>query len=627
MSDFEKNDEIKRKYSEVLDSIADDINQINYNESANPEDIGVTDLASDDFIQSISDVDFDNPDEVLNSVNASDDTGAAPLFDDMVFRNEFGADESDLNNHLSSMTLSDELTDDIPDTLTCDECRDLLYDYVSELTDEVESKAINVHLRNCEMCRVELDDIRDMIGVMSSSQLPVPPFNLMDGMHEKLLSVAPEVKAEYQSLRADSSVLDKAKNVLNYAKDKTDYFVRHANWKVLAPAALSAVLVVGVASSGLYQVMKSSDEIYNFSDDAAIAGAKATAKPSASGLDDYVNGNSKTSSTPKSSASPKNSGSSSSNSAVLPKVTPKPSTSSSSSSGLPGIGSSNSGSSSSSSSSKTSSSSSSGTSSKSSSSSSANRSSTSSTSSSSKTTSSTSSTNKVSSPAPTSKPYVTPNIILPDIGSVMSSNSSSGVVIPDNPAPDTFDIGSYDASSDSSNAGRTSDNPSDTPGGGGGGNANVAPAMTSSGGEAANSAAEAPKPTQKPVPTAVPTKAPAAAKATENPAATPVATHNVNLDRNEKGETALFTEKASEMQDASVVSCSVSSNEVYDELMNSSMAECSKIESNGDVILYFTDSEFVEFTKFLKENDLDYTLMVLGKNEDVKVILHGPETK
>ncbi len=58
-----------------------------------------------------------------------------------------------------------------------------------------------------------------------------------------------------------------------------------------APAALSAFCFgCGVASSGLYQVMKSSDEVYDFSDNAAIESAKATAKPSASGLDDYVGG-------------------------------------------------------------------------------------------------------------------------------------------------------------------------------------------------------------------------------------------------------------------------------------------------------------------------------------------------
>lgn len=647
MSDFEKNDELKRKYGEVMDSIANDIKQINLSsdELSDLDDVNivnaessddvikvnsgsnVNDIMADDFIQSISGVDFDNPDEVLNSVNNSENIDTAPLFDDIVFRNEFGMGDSDIDNGItkSGIDLSDELFEDIPDTMTCDECKDLLYDYVSEATDEVENKAIEVHLRNCEMCRVELDDIRDMIGVMSSSQIPVPPFNLMEGLHEKLAEIAPDVKAEYQGLKADSSVLDKAKNAFTLAKDKTDYFIRHANWKVLAPAALSAVLVVGVASSGLYQVMKSSDEIYNFSDDSAIASAKATAKPSASGLDDYVNGNSKTSSTPKSSAAPRSSASSNSaGSSTSPKVTPKPSASSGTSAGLPGISSSSSGSSSNSSSSSSRTSTSSSSSNKTTTSSSSANKNTTSSSSTNKTTTSSSSTNKVSSPTPTQKPYVMPNIILPDIASIMSSNNaSSGVVIPDNPAPDTFEIGDYDASADSEKSA------ADTSSAGGGSANTGAASMTISSDSAGNEqiTAESPKPTQKPVPTAAPTKAPADSKATEKPNTVSASGENIDIKRNENGETESFVEKAAVMDDASVVSCSVSSDEVYNKLMSSSLVSCSKIEESGDVIIFFAGSEFVEFTKFLKENDLDYTLMVLGKNEDVKVILHGPEMK
>lgn len=618
MSDFERNDELKRKYGEVMDSIADDINQIN-----NAPD------SSDGFIRAVSDVDFDNPDDVLNSVGYSDNENivsrnselsedTAPLFNDIIFENEFGVNEESLFDSIarSNIDLSSDFFADEPDTLSCDECRDLLYDYVSDLTDETESKAIKIHLNNCEMCRVELDDIRDMIAVMSSSPLPEVPINLMDGLHKKLVQAAPEVKAEYKEIKGDKNVLDTAKNALVYAKNKTDYFVKHANWKVLAPAALSAVLVVGVASSGLYQVMKSSDEIYDFSNDAAIASAKATARPSASGLDEYVDGKSKSASSPKSTTSPRNTASPSGSKSVSPRATTTPSASSSS--GLPNL---NSSSGTSSSSSRNSSSSSS---------SSSNRAS-SSTSSSGRTTTSSSNTssssNRVSTPTPTPKPYVMPNIILPDIASIMNNNSSN-TAIPELPVQptETTEVWGGNTVSDDNSAGimPTSDEALFVTASGGGGGASASDSEKLSNGNSGMSAS-VPTEAPKPVKTAAPTTTADAAAAPTATAIPLLAPLKEEVKRNENGETELYVEKALLMENASIVECTIESREMYNDIIRSSMVLCSKLEENNDLIVYLTGSEFAEFTKFLKENDLDYTLMSLGNNEDVKVILHAPK--
>lgn len=50
--------------------------------------------------------------------------------------------------------------------------------------------------------RVELDDIRDMIGVMSSSPRLTPPADLISSIHSELVSAAPEVKYEYEVIKA-----------------------------------------------------------------------------------------------------------------------------------------------------------------------------------------------------------------------------------------------------------------------------------------------------------------------------------------------------------------------------------------------------------------------------------------
>ena len=52
MSDYEKDDELRRKYGEVMDSIADDIRQINVNKS---EKI-VLDEKADDISENTEDI-------------------------------------------------------------------------------------------------------------------------------------------------------------------------------------------------------------------------------------------------------------------------------------------------------------------------------------------------------------------------------------------------------------------------------------------------------------------------------------------------------------------------------------------------------------------------------------------
>lgn len=649
MSDYEKDDELRRKYGEVMDSIADDIRQINVNESdkivlnEKADDISENngdvlggfesvsgsdafennnvqyDYSDNKFLESISRIDFDNPDEVLQSIDSGNDE----------FKNLSDFNEPDfdaphysvpnLDNMSGVLESNDEfdIPEDYPDTLNCDECVDLLYDYLSDSTDDVENMSIKAHLRNCEMCRVELDDIRDMIGVMSSSSRLTPPADLISSVHSELVSAAPEVKYEYEVIKASGALgagpIDKLTSVFDTARHKVDHFIRHANWRILAPAALSAVLVVGVASSGLYQVMKSSDEVYDFSDNAAIENAKATAKPSASGLDEYIGGSSsdsspRTTSAPRASSVPGNS--------TSPRTTARPSAGSSS--GL-NIGSSTP--SSSSSNKSTSSGTSSGSTSKSTSNSGSTNKSNTSSSTNKNNSSSSSNKNNTAVATPAPKAYVTPNIILPDITSAMTQGARSGqdnnLVIPENPAPEKFE---YNPSEDSgvqeeTNQPQPQNESNDT-------NIPDSPAAVTSGGGGGVNAGAA-EPTATPEPTENPKPTPEATPGASAPVATPSITAEPKLGRNSKGETKAFADKSGSMDDASVVSCEIKDKAVYDVLMSSALANCSKIDENGEVTLYFTGSEYIAFTDFLKANGLEYTLVVLGNNDDVKVLVTG----
>ena len=577
------------------------------------------DYSDNKFLESISRIDFDNPDEVLQSIDSGNDE-----FKNLSDFNEpdFDAPHYSVPNldNMSGVPESNDefdIPEDYPDTLNCDECVDLLYDYLSDSTDDVENMSIKAHLRNCEMCRVELDDIRDMIGVMSSSPRLTPPADLISSVHSELVSAAPEVKYEYEVIKASGALgagpIDKLTSVFDTARHKVDHFIRHANWRILAPAALSAVLVVGVASSGLYQVMKSSDEVYDFSDNAAIENAKATAKPSASGLDEYIGGSSsdsspRTTSAPRASSVPGNS--------TSPRTTARPSAGSSS--GL-NIGSSTP--SSSSSNKSTSSGTSSGSTSKSTSNSGSTNKSNTSSSTNKNNSSSSSNKNNTAVATPAPKAYVTPNIILPDITSAMTQGARSGqdnnLVIPENPAPEKFE---YNPSEDSgsqeeANQPQPQNESNDT-------NIPDSPAAVTSGGGGGVNAGAA-EPTATPEPTENPKPTPEATPGASAPVATPSITAEPKLGRNSKGETKAFADKSGSMDDASVVSCEIKDKAVYDVLMSSALANCSKIDENGEVTLYFTGSEYIAFTDFLKANGLEYTLVVLGNNDDVKVLVTG----
>ena len=76
------------------------------------------------------------------------------------------------------------------------------------------------------------------------------------------------------------------------------------------------------------------------------------------------------------------------------------------------------------------------------------------------------------------------------------------------------------------------------------------------------------------------------------------------------------------MDKASVISCEITDKNVLNKLLESDLANCSKIDpATGEITLYYTGDEYLKFTGFLKENKLSYSLVVLGSNDDVKVIV------
>ncbi len=662
MSDFEKDNELREKYSDVMGSIADDIRQINLDEKTEERHFDF-EAGSDEFDAApikMSESTVEGTDAAYaetipghegEAVSAEPEPEALSMIGTEAVPTE--AETEALIAKIKSETLAEIGTEAFPaenktdvleveaeeipavpaafenadsdlDILSCEQCSDMLCDYVSDVLDKDEAAVVEAHLKDCENCRLEYYEIKDMIGVLGASSVPEPPVDFAAALHSRLTNAVPEVKAEYAKLNEHgidgSNIIDKVRGAFDTAVSKINHVIKNANWKIVAPAALSAVLVLGVAGSGMYQVMKSSDEIYDFSDNAAIADARATARPSSSGLDDYVTGakggSSSSTPSPRSTASPvSGSGSTASggySASTVPRVTPRPSASTSSS-GLPSV-------SSSSRSSSTSTTPSTSSSSRTTSTANSTNRTTSSGTTTSRTTTSSSSSAKAASPTPTptKRPYVTPKIILPDIASgvtsptyvapetVAAATPPPFVYVPTvTPEPEAVPAQAAEISGEGKTAATPA--PAAAP------TATPRPAVTPT-----------PRPTATPKTTAAPPPtATAKPGTTAAPSATlkPGSTKEADRKRSADGETAEYAEKAKSMENASVITCEVTDKAVLDEIMNSSLADCSKIDKNGEITLYFGKDDYQAFTDYMKEKGLNYSLVSLGSGDDVKVTI------
>ena len=92
----------------------------------------------------------------------------------------------------------------------------------------------------------------------------------------------------------------------------------------------------------------------------------------------------------------------------------------------------------------------------------------------------------------------------------------------------------------------------------------------------------------------------------------PTASAAPNLVRNDKGETEAYASKSADMEDASVISCVIESNDIYNSLMNSAFANCSKVDDEGTT-LYLDGDEYVPVHRVFKGEQSDLSSGHSGK--------------
>lgn len=634
--DLVLNEELSQKYSEVMNDIAEDIDEINADlnskDSSSFEDLAAFESeehgeAADDvyqFSDASSTAEIDTS-EIIKKISEGYDVGGVAEDAAVLETNSDGVRDFEL--------------------MTCDECRGLLYDYVSELTNPFKSRSVENHVSTCPSCKLELDDIKDMLSVMHNAETMSLPDGFKESLHSRLVGESVNVIKEYNELNpAPAGLQDKFKNAFYTAKDKTEEFIQNANWRVLAPAALSAVLVVGVTSTGIYQTMKSSDEMYDFSDESLFA-AEATARPSASGLDEYIEDyeSDRGSSSPRSTSSPRSS--------ARPYSTASPSSSMT----LPGSVSSGSSSSSttprssssttiprSSSSSSSRSSTSSGTTTRSSS---ARATATPRPTTSSRTTASSSSTTTrrttTATPTPTPARYVTPNIILPSFPTPSETASSRQYTTPEIILPDMNEVAQAAAAAQAAEASAAEEAESAAVSGGGGGGSSQpeasadTPAVYSGGSaeetgqpETSVDAASAAQTTASPA-TASPSPT-----LSPSPSMTPAP-----IERNEEGETDSYAELSDDaLSEYYEVNAAAADAEAFEKLASSEYAKNSRLEEivqaadNKTVqrlTICLTEDEFKEFLEYIEDNEdiisFEEDVDSIDTENGVMIIIEKPE--
>ena len=175
----------------------------------------------------------------------------------------------------------------------CEKCRELLFDYVSDVTDPAQSEWMESHLRSCPSCETEYEEIREMLLVAEDPE-PQMPDTFQDALHLKLNVAAEEMKAEQNRSLKDKFARWMEPEVWKEAflgfgngtfRDKMERFGHLGGWKIMAPAMVCVALSVGVFSTGLYHRWMAADDVLtaDYQTEESLgqtAKPKATKKPS-----------------------------------------------------------------------------------------------------------------------------------------------------------------------------------------------------------------------------------------------------------------------------------------------------------------------------------------------------------
>lgn len=127
----------------------------------------------------------------------------------------------------------------------CKGCREKLFDYVTECTTSKETASIQAHLEHCDSCKKEYQEICEMLSVLHELPEAELPKGFQLRLHQKLVQAADEMQKE-----KECSFLGWLRRVRTMG-----------GWKVVAPALVCLVLVLGVYSGGVFDQWMQADSV------------------------------------------------------------------------------------------------------------------------------------------------------------------------------------------------------------------------------------------------------------------------------------------------------------------------------------------------------------------------------
>ncbi|MBR5153040.1 MAG: zf-HC2 domain-containing protein [Clostridia bacterium] len=150
------------------------------------------------------------------------------------------------------------------DSQHCKQCREVLFDFVSDCTNEKQSVFVRNHLDSCEACRAEYQEICAMLSVLREDSVPELPKGFRLSLHQKLVNAAEEIKQKKE--RSFFGVLKKMGS--------------SAPWKAVAPAMVCFVLVIAAYSGGVFEQWQQSGKPLEY-EDAPVVQVEETPVPTA----------------------------------------------------------------------------------------------------------------------------------------------------------------------------------------------------------------------------------------------------------------------------------------------------------------------------------------------------------
>ncbi len=133
------------------------------------------------------------------------------------------------------------------ESISCEECRSLLFDYVTDNLSEQDKSEVLLHIKSCPECEKELEEIKEILGAAAEITDVEVPDELKAAVSAEISAVASEM-----------------------AKKRTSIYKYAVS--TFVPIAACAALAIGIFSGGFYDRITESENMLSTGIDTAAEG-------------------------------------------------------------------------------------------------------------------------------------------------------------------------------------------------------------------------------------------------------------------------------------------------------------------------------------------------------------------